>query len=82
MCNSSKKRKEHGGGFCSSSFTSFLLYNIRTAQSPHSSYNTPECGITIVYTTQRATCDDAKQYPASYAICQEDSDQRISYKIL
>ena len=76
MCNSSKK---HGGGFCSLAVHfANLLYNIRTAQSPHSSYDTPECGITIVYTTQRATCDDAKQYPASYAICQEDSDQRIS----
>ena len=69
MCNSSKSEK-HGGGFLSLSLSlRFLLYNIRTAQSPHSSYNTPECGITIVYKAQRATCDDAKLHPASYAIC-------------
>ena len=76
MCNSSKKAR--GWFFALLRSLRFLLYNIRTVQSPHSSYNTPECGITIEYTTQRATCDDAKLHPVSYAICQEDSDQRIS----
>ena len=67
MCNSSKKQ---GGGFAPSLSLRFLLYNIRTVQSPHSSYDTPECGITIQsYKAQRATCNDAKLHPACDAIC-------------
>ena len=69
MCNSSKSEKSTGVVFALLWSLRSLHYNIRTVQSPHSSYNTPECGITIEYTIQRATCDDAKLHPASYAIC-------------
>ena len=65
-----QQQKARGWFLLSGCSLRFLLYNIRTAQSPHSSYNTPECGIIIEHKTQLATCDDAKQFPASDAIWQ------------
>ena len=47
MCNSSKSEKSTGVVFALLCSLRSLHYDIRTVQSPHSSYNTPECGIRI-----------------------------------
>ena len=70
-CATAAKAKSTGVVFLSCLVTSLLTYNIK--DSAVSLFDYYYSGVwdydTQVYKAQRATCDDAKLHPASYAIC-------------